>query len=492
MDLLSHQGVMGSASAGSSSSAYSTRRFRRIECVRLYNVDRQLVFASIMNRRIGPLLVYSCVTLSAQLPPEIQLDRHMRRANAAVAAEDYAGAKEALQGAAAIAAGHGLDLPDDFHFRRAETAYRTGSLGRAEQFVTRYLTLAGREGTFYEKALELLDIVEADGYREEDLCTDEKKWSCWQVLESPKNCRFWRSGDGNRKGFSWNGACVGGLANGQGVLSHSYVSETLESTHEWTGRMLAGRFQGVVTGLEVDNWIEDGRIDRSTASIPFERGEKHGVVKTFFEDGTLRRTSPWFRGERHGTEKSFTADGQIVFRVEFVDGEQHGKEERFNRDGTLSDRWNFVRGKIHGYVEWFHDNGTLKSRTPWVDSQRHGMEEEFREDGTLLKTVPWVNGNVRGTVESFREDGSLERATPFIDGEAHGLANLFHEDGWLQATIPYVKGEAHGLAEALHKNGTRAARVFFVNGKKHGLEEHFDEDGLVSKTIRWNNGVEVD
>ena len=55
---------------------------------------------------------------------------------------------------------HNLEMPGDFCFRYAEAALSVGVLDIAIEYANRYLVVAGREGAFYRRALELLDTVD--------------------------------------------------------------------------------------------------------------------------------------------------------------------------------------------------------------------------------------------------------------------------------------------------------------------------------------------
>ena len=105
-------------------------------------------------------LLLSGAAAAVQLPPEIQADRHLVRAERAIDAQDFLGAKAAMDAILELQAQHGLELPTQFSFRYAEVLERLGLYDEAVEHVTEYLTVAGRDGEFYREALELLDSAE--------------------------------------------------------------------------------------------------------------------------------------------------------------------------------------------------------------------------------------------------------------------------------------------------------------------------------------------
>ena len=105
------------------------------------------------------LLLPGMVT-AVQLPPEIQADRHLVRAERAIDEQDFLGAKTAMDAILELQAQHDLELPEPFPFRYAEVLERLGLYDEAIEHVTQYLTVAGRDGEYYREALELLDSAE--------------------------------------------------------------------------------------------------------------------------------------------------------------------------------------------------------------------------------------------------------------------------------------------------------------------------------------------
>ena len=104
---------------------------------------------------------------ASQLPPEIMVDRHLLRAERLLAADDPAGALQAMNEILALQEEHDLRLPDDFDFQYAQVAYEARRTETAIAALNEYLVAAGREGEFYREALELLDSAELRLQQEE-------------------------------------------------------------------------------------------------------------------------------------------------------------------------------------------------------------------------------------------------------------------------------------------------------------------------------------
>ena len=106
--------------------------------------------------------VFAAAAAALQLPPDIQADRYLLQAEEQIERRNFAAAKQSLDRILALQEQHGLELPEEFFFRYAEVVERLGLYDEAIEAVTKYLTLAGRDGAHYRAALRLLNSAEAE------------------------------------------------------------------------------------------------------------------------------------------------------------------------------------------------------------------------------------------------------------------------------------------------------------------------------------------
>ena len=78
-------------------------------------------------------------TTTAQLPPEIMVDRHLIRAERLLADDDPDAAFEAMNEILALQQEHDLVLQDNFHFQYARIAFAAGRTETAIASVSEYL-----------------------------------------------------------------------------------------------------------------------------------------------------------------------------------------------------------------------------------------------------------------------------------------------------------------------------------------------------------------
>ena len=110
----------------------------------------------------GLLAALLLPALPAQLPPEVELDRHMLKAQTALAAGNLLSVHDSLMRIEKLQEEHGVEIPADFLFLKARLHLATEMHEEAIKAVTEYLTRTGRDGERYRDALELLNRTEEE------------------------------------------------------------------------------------------------------------------------------------------------------------------------------------------------------------------------------------------------------------------------------------------------------------------------------------------
>ena len=115
------------------------------------------------NHRIwSPILLASLLIAARQLPPEIMADRHMVRLDRLMSENRNHEAYRLTSEIAEFYENHNLELPHEFHFKQARIAGSLGLLTEAIAALHTYLNKAGKEGSRYVDALQLLDRTEEE------------------------------------------------------------------------------------------------------------------------------------------------------------------------------------------------------------------------------------------------------------------------------------------------------------------------------------------
>ena len=106
--------------------------------------------------RLQVLFVFTFAAAGGrQLSAEILVDQLLLRAERSIQQEDSDAALEVIWEILVLQEEHGIELPAEFYFRRAQATFAAATLESAKESVTSYLTAAGKDGEFYDDALVL-------------------------------------------------------------------------------------------------------------------------------------------------------------------------------------------------------------------------------------------------------------------------------------------------------------------------------------------------
>ena len=105
---------------------------------------------------MGPL-----AAAGQDLPPEIQVDLYLVRADRYIQSQDWNAALEALDVVFALQAANDMETPVELWFKHAQAALEAGHVQTAVTSATRYLVEAGQQGEHYTAALALLDEAQS-------------------------------------------------------------------------------------------------------------------------------------------------------------------------------------------------------------------------------------------------------------------------------------------------------------------------------------------
>ena len=491
----------------------------------------QMMFGSISHKSlVRTAWVFAvwlgCITAAAgQLPPEILADQYLLQAEQQIAKKDHEGALESLQKILALQKEHGLTLPEAFHFKHAQVAFTAGSFPAALDSVNQYLVTAGREGEFYQKALELLLAVKAAADRTP--CAGKPKGAeCWRELSNQLGCYMWDSEFDPYKAWTWSGECSAGTAEGDGTLKWVWdvgdrlyraakLAENDEALADESGSEVilelragtpalfrdeptcAGRAKGASCWMELSNqpecyvWDPHLQVDETatwTGDCAEGMAQGQGTVSWAWNGSKKTvETGHLVDGRVHGRWKSRNADGH-VWEGPFEQGKRHGKW-RINwadENGDLTGSWSegpFVDGKQQGLWTARWTNGSVEKR-PVVDGKRHGQLTGRGAEGNTWE-VRYVQGKRHGQGTWRKKDGSVQKrfyvegqnvgrkADPgvieegrFVNGKRQGQWILRAADGDVEEG-PYVEGNRHGKWVVRDSNG-RSQEGLYVEGRRDG------------------------
>ena len=271
-----------------------------------------------------------------------------------------------------------------------------------------------------------------------------------------------------------------------------------------------GRFVGPVVMV-----LRDG--ERREYSVN-ERGNRHGLARTFDNKGTLRKEEHLEDGSAVGVQKFFAEDGHLQ-RLDFAAGRRTVLSIGYLADGTLSElrcaavtllpqdrevcghngRASAVTlyrapGEASGTVSFL--KGEMQ-RMAVLGEQGRTVRSEELKDGRRIKRVFFPSGALRseadfierdptsaegreGVSREWAQSGQLTQETTWADGYEQRIEQWYlNGKRKLRQQIRREGRNQERVSESFWDNGQPAAVNTERNGRLWGWQKYFNEDGVL-------------
>ncbi|MBO7244784.1 MAG: toxin-antitoxin system YwqK family antitoxin [Alphaproteobacteria bacterium] len=120
----------------------------------------------------------------------------------------------------------------------------------------------------------------------------------------------------------------------------------------------------------------------------------NGILKEYYENGKLKRETPYKNGVNEGIEKGYYESGNLFGEVPYKNG------------------------MPEGIVKEYYENGNLRFEVPYKNRAREGIAKEYYENGNLRTETLYKNDKKDGISKAYYENGKLKSEAIFKEGEA--------------------------------------------------------------------------
>jgi antitoxin component YwqK of YwqJK toxin-antitoxin module len=98
-------------------------------------------------------------------------------------------------------------------------------------------------------------------------------------------------------------------------------------------------------------------------------GQANGVLRDYYEGGSLKSETPIYKGKITGTVKQYYANGMLMLETPFSDDTLNGVSRVYNKNGGLASETPYVKGKINGIVKTYYESGRIKSESMYTNGK---------------------------------------------------------------------------------------------------------------------------
>ena len=216
------------------------------------------------------------------------------------------------------------------------------------------------------------------------------------------------------------------------------------------------------------------------------------IRKEFYPSGALRMEGMF--APIHGVWKTYYETGELKRLEQFEHGRMTGVWKEFYRNQDVKHIETCVPGTKIRDIKEYHPNGALKSigrknfqfsKTGYVI----GEWKEYHDNGRLFKTSKYENAQKVGVWKSYHRNGTLASIGEYIEGIPIGEWKEYHKNGALKHIGRYAKNqyrmEKQGTWKSYYKNGVLKRTSFHEYRGVSGEVREYYRSGNISRIERW-------
>jgi antitoxin component YwqK of YwqJK toxin-antitoxin module len=167
-----------------------------------------------------------------------------------------------------------------------------------------------------------------------------------------------------------------------------------------------------------------------------------------------------------GVVKYYYEDGSLLSEGNMIEGKQDGYWAFYDQKGHLIQTGMHQDGYAHGNWTWyFSDNKAVNMVQPYAYGNAMGLNLTYRNNGTLIDSVNFHNGRKNGEYVSYNDKGGIVSRGHYQHDRREGEWLFFYDSGELKMRINYLDGDLHGRCLFYHPNGVLAEELQYDKGQ---------------------------
>jgi hypothetical protein len=136
---------------------------------------------------------------------------------------------------------------------------------------------------------------------------------------------------------------------------------------------------------------------------------KTKIQKDFYRNRQIRATVPWRKGQRHGICRTWHKNGVLASQEPYQAGLPHGIYRQWNEAGRLLGKYKMVHGT--GVQRSWHENGRLQMEFSTVRGEFIGYSRIWLWDGSLLSERVSLHGQ-HVSIAEYRAAAARDKSFP--------------------------------------------------------------------------------
>ena len=226
--------------------------------------------------------------------------------------------------------------------------------------------------------------------------------------------------------------------------------------------------------IKKEKYLKDGchlrYFDNNKKQVKFEiniiNGQKHGPVKSYYENGQIEKDYNCTNGKKHGPFKSHHENGNLKNQLHYKNGNENGQFHSFYDNKAKYREGNFDK---NGLVKEYFKNGNLKFLK---DKNKYTFYDE--DNNLKCETHIEDSNSFFGKWKNYREYGTIEYELDFDDSNSDKVTNK------VVKTI-FTKGGEIFSENIVSYSTIKMAEVNFIN--------YYANIRMDKSIYSWNTGM---
>lgn len=256
----------------------------------------------------------------------------------------------------------------------------------------------------------------------------------------------------------------------------------------------------VAQGERVE-YYPDGTIRKQTEIVngkevgqAIEYGVNGDIItEEIYDNGFLKERNEYNRygpnGEKTGVWRTYYPNGSLATEVSYKNGEKSGLAKTFNKKGKLIDLQKMEGDTVAGHVselviielyKEFYPNGKAKLVGGIDNGMRTGIFREYDEEGKI------INGYI------YEKDTMIAEGLITGDGTYQGPWTLYYKSGKIKAKGEYVDSKREGKWIFYYSNGKKEQEGQFKENKLKGEWIWYYRNGQVQRQEFYNKNERLE
>ena len=115
------------------------------------------------------------------------------------------------------------------------------------------------------------------------------------------------------------------------------------------------------------------------------------VIKTYYENGNLKKKYTLVNGKREGLYQYWDENGYKLLETSYLNGKENGLNREWHLNGKIWWEATFVNGKIEGIQQEWWENGQKMIECTFVAGKREGLYQRWDIDGSIIEISFFIN-----------------------------------------------------------------------------------------------------